>query len=212
MIRLKNLQKYRGSLLIFAGLILAVLVISIISSTSYYRRVNTPPLETSPLPPTAPFSDNQPQENIDWKQVRINQTEKDTNEILGEPIRFENLGNNTKTNFYKSYIPQKNHQVVFVNNRSAQIKRVINERVEKITPSIYRKNYGIYSILRKGVGNVWQLESYRISADEYLILEFDTQYNQAYTIYNLNASRYNAFVANLSQNPPREFYSNDDAI
>lgn len=198
--QLKDFQKYRYTLPLIA--ILFVLAIILAISTTGIQKPS--PIAPSIKPPTALFSSFDPVTlSIPWEKISIGTSKNDIEKILGKPA-------NTTTNVdqeiitYTSTTPQQFHTVEYKNGKAIKITRFVNERKEKITPEQYRSQYSKREVIQQGEGTVYQIESYQINKDEYIVIVLDTQHNTIYTIINATKEKYQEVKESLKKEADAE--------
>lgn len=198
-IQLRQLQQYRNTILLIAGLSILALIAA---ASTLIKEVNKNALNPETLPPTAPmFGSVDPQSTrINWQEIKIGDTIENITALLGNPEKIEDQANQ-KIAYYKTESLIKFHTITYSDNKSVKISRFVNERIERISPRTYQSNYGKPTTLRQGQGLITQIDSFKVNSNQYVILVWDTQYDQTYEIINLTKSEYEKYVNNL---PPIE--------
>jgi hypothetical protein len=190
-IQLKQLQTYRNTIILISVLAVIALVIATIVFTNNSR----PKIKLSPgeLPPTAPFGTQDPNEpKIEWNKVTLGKNPEEMNNLLGTPAKTENKEDEMKI-YYTTTTINKFHVVTFIKNKAVRIDRFVNERKTRISAASYQQTYGDPEVLRKGEGIVFQVEGYKLSGNEYIVLVWDTQYDQVYLISDMTQDQYNNY-------------------
>jgi len=190
---LKNLQKYRNTLFLFSGLIFIAVLLAISSFTTEKSQEKV--LSPSPLPPTAAFSTTMsPADIIQWGKIKLGQSQIETESVLKKPLKSTNENGFEKVS-YKSSSQYNDHLVYYQNDKSVRIDRFVNDRIEKITPDFYNNTFKDFSLIkRQGEFGDYQLQSYKVSSNEFIVLEYDLQFNSVYKIMNMTKDQYQQYL------------------
>ncbi len=182
---LKILQHYRNTILLISGLFGIAIIAGIISLISYSRN--------SALDPNIPNATNNPNElQVDWSKVKLGQSQEEIVKQFGNPKKTTQSELGTLLT-YDANSKQRlgTHEIIIKDNKAISIKRSINSNTDTLNISQYANKYKNSELVRPQSGlEIPAMVGYKVSNNEYLIVEVDQQNNQVYNVYDMTKDAY----------------------
>lgn len=190
---LKILQQYRNTILLISALFGIAIIAGIISLISASRN--------SALDPNIPSATNNPNElQVDWSKVKLGQSQEEIIKMFGNPKKTVQNDLGTVL-IYDANSKQRlgTHEIIIKDNKAISIKRSINSNTDILDISQYATKYKNSELIRPQSGlELPSMIGYKVSNNEYLIVEADQQNNQVYNVYDMTKEAYDVQKAQFA--------------